>query len=381
LDPGIVYLNHGTVGAPPRRVLARQQEIRDEIERQPSRFLLRELSRTAVVGVPLPGPSRTRAAAAAVAEFVGGRGDDLVFVDNATAGANVVLRSIPLAPGDEILTTDHVYGGVRNAARFAARERGASLRTVELPYPVSDPLAVADAIVAAITPRTRLLLVDHITSESALVLPVREIAARARERGVPILVDGAHAPGGITLDVPSLGVDWYSANLHKWALTPRPCAFVWVAPGRGDGVHPLTISWGLDQGLHAEFDLVGTRDPSAYLAAPEAFAFIREQGFEAMRAHNHGLAWEAARHLSRRWGTELGMPESMVGSMATIPLPQRMGSTDEDAARLRDALLLEERIEIQLHAARGRLWVRLSAQIYNDFSDVERLDAAVQARS
>jgi isopenicillin-N epimerase len=381
LDPEIIYLNHGTVGATPRRVLARQQQIRDEIERQPSRFLLRELSRTAVVGVPLPGPSRTRIAAAAVAEFVGAGGDDIVFIDNATAGANAVLRSLPLAPGDEILVTDHVYGGVLNAAKFAARQRGASLRVAELPYPAADPGAAADAVAGAVTARTRLLVIEHITSESALILPVREIAARVRGKGVPVFVDGAHAPGAIALDVSSLGVDWYSANLHKWAFTPRSSAFLWVAPGRREGLHPTVISWGLDQGLHAEFDLVGTRDPSPHLAAPEAIAFMRDQGMEALREYNHALAWEAARLLSSRWETKLGMPESMVGSMATIPLPERMGSTDEDAALLRDALLFEDRIEIQLHARRGRLWVRLSAQIYNDLADVERLDAAIRARS
>lgn len=381
LDPEITYLNHGTVGAPPRRVLAKQQEIRDEIERQPSRFLLRELSRTAVVGAPLPGPSRTRVAADAVAEFVGARGEDLVFVDNATAGANAVMRSLPLVPGDEILVTDHVYGGVWNAAKFAARTRGATVRTIELPYPIVGPGPVADAVIAALGPRTRLLVVDHITSETALIFPVHEIAARCSARGIPVAVDGAHAPGAIPLDIPSLGVDWYWATMHKWMLTPRSSGFLWVSPSRREGMHPNVISWGLDQGLDAEFDLVGTRDPSTYLTAPAAIAFMREEGVDAMRTYNHGLAWEAARRLTRRWGTTLHAPESMIATMATIPLADRMGSTREDADRLRDGLLFDDRIEIELHPSRGRLWVRLGAQIYNDLADVERLEAAVEARS
>lgn len=380
LDPEVTYLNHGTVGAPPRRVLAKQQEIRDEIERRPSQFLLRELTGVAVVGVPRTEPPRIRVAAKAVAEFVGAKGDDVVFVDNATTGANAVLRSLDLREGDEIVVTDHIYGGVLNAAKFATRERGALLRTVELPYPVRDPGLLVEAVVAAIGPRTRALVVDHVTSESALVLPVREIAARCRAKGVPVLVDGAHAPAAIPLDIPSLGVSWYSANLHKWAMTPRSSGFLWVSPEHRNGLHPTVISWGLDQGLLAEFDLVGTRDPSPFLAAPEAIAFMREIGVEAMQAHNHALAWEAARLLSERWGTELGMPEEMVGSMATIQLPERLGSSSEDADRLRDALLFEDRIEIQLHAWRGRLWVRLSAQVYNDLADIERLDTAVRAR-
>lgn len=381
LDPDITYLNHGTVGAPPRRVLAKQQAIRDEIERQPSRFLLRELTRTAVVGAPLPGPSRMRIAAAAVAEFLGARGDDVVFVDNATAGANAVLRSLALAPGDEILVTNLGYGGVLNAAKFAARERGATVRFVEIPDPIVEPGSIADAVAAALTPRTRIALVDHITSESALIFPVREIVARCRAKGVPVFVDGAHAPGAIALDIPSIDADWYSATLHKWMFTPRSSAILWVSPRVRGNLHPTVISWGLDDGLHNEFDLVGTRDPSPHLTAPEAIAFLRELGAEAVRDYNHQLAWEAARLLSQRWGTTIHAPESMIGTMVTIPLPERMGSTRAHADRLRDALLYEDRIEIELHPSRGRLWVRLAAQVYNDLADVERLDAAVRARA
>ncbi|HKW50106.1 MAG TPA: aminotransferase class V-fold PLP-dependent enzyme [Candidatus Eisenbacteria bacterium] len=380
LDPDVVYLNHGTVGATPKRVLAKQQAIQDEIERRPSQFLLRELTGVAPVGVPLTEAPRLRAAAAEVAPFVGAKSEDFVFVENATTGVNAVLGSLDLREGDEVLVTDHVYGGVAKAAAYVARRRGARVRSIELPYPVSGPDSVAAAVLAAIGPRTRVLVLDHVTSASALVLPVREIAPRCRAKGVRVLVDGAHAPGAIALDVSSLGVDWYSANLHKWAFTPRASGFLWVAPEQHQGIHPTVSSWGLDQGLSAEFDLTGTRDPSPFLAAPEAIAFFRSLGVEAVRAYNHGLAWEAAQLLSRRWGTKLGMGEEMVGTMATVPLPDRMGSTPEHAARLRDALLFEDRIEIQLHAWRDRLWVRVSGQVYNDLQDIERLGAAVEAR-
>ncbi|TMQ63730.1 MAG: aminotransferase class V-fold PLP-dependent enzyme [Candidatus Eisenbacteria bacterium] len=380
LDPDVIYLNHGTVGATPRRVLAKQQAIRDEIERRPSQFLLRELTGVAPVGMPRSEPPLLRAAAAEVAPFVGAKGEDFMFVENATTGVNAVLRSLDLREGDEVLITDHVYGAVAKIAAFVTRPRGARVRSIELPYPVPGPDAVVAAVLAAIGPRTRVLIVEHVTSESALVLPVREIASGCRAKGVRVLVDGAHAPGALPLDVSSLGVDWYSANLHKWAFTPRASGFLWVAPERREGLHPTVISWGLGQGLSAEFDLTGTRDPSPFLAAPEAIAFFRSLGVEAVRAYNHGLAWESARHLSRRWGTKLGMEEQMVGTMATVQLPDRMGSTPEDAARLRDALLFEDRIEIQLHAWRDRLWVRVSAQVYNDVRDIERLAAAVEAR-
>ena len=380
LDPDVTYLNHGTVGATPKRVLAKQQAIRDEIERRPSQFLLRELTGVAPVGIPRSEPSRLRAAAAEVAPFVGAKSDDFMFVDNATTGINAVLRSLDLREGDEVLVTDHVYGAVAKVAAFVTRRRGARVRSIELPYPVSGPDAVVAAVAGEIGPRTRVLVLDHVTSESALVLPVREIASRCRAKAVPILVDGAHAPGALALDVSSLGVDWYSANLHKWAFTPRASGFLWAAPGRHEGLHPTVISWGLDQGLSAEFDLTGTRDPSPFLAAPEAIAFFRSLGVDAVRAYNHGLAWEAARLLSRRWGTKLGMGEEMVGTMATVPLPERLGSTPDHAARLRDALLFEDRIEIQLHAWRDRLWVRVSAQVYNDLKDIERLASAVESR-
>jgi len=379
LDPSVLYLNHGTVGAPSRRVLEAQQAIRDEIERQPSKFLLRELSAVST-GMPRREAPRLRAAALEVASFVGARGEDLVFVENATTGLNAVLRSFPLREGDEVLVTDHGYGGVVNAAVFHAGERGASVRAAELPPASRGKGAFADAVVSAIGPRTRLLVIDHVTSESALLLPIEEIAARCRERGVAVAVDGAHAPGAIPLDVPSIGADWYVGNLHKWAYAPRSSAFLWAAPGRQEGLHPPVISWGIGRGWTTEFDWVGTRDPSAYLAAPAAIAFMKELGIDAMRAYNHGLAWEGARLLGAAWGTWPELPESMVGTMATVPLPERLGSSKEDAARLRDALLLEHRIEVQLHAWQRRLWVRISTQIYNELSDVERLAKAITSK-
>ena len=379
LDPKITYLNHGTVGAPPKRVLAAQQAIRDQIERQPAQFLLREL--TSIGFNPgWKGRPRLREAADRVAEFLGVEGDDLAFVDNATTGVNAVLRSLDLEAGDEILLTDLGYGAIGNAAAFVARAAGARVRIVELPYPVSDAGAIVEAVARGLGPRTRLAVLDHVTSESALILPLAEIASRCGEHGVPVLVDGAHAPGAIALDIDSLGVDWYTGNLHKWAWAPRSCGILWASPARQRDLHPPVISWGLDQGMAAEFDFVGTRDPSPYLAAPEAIAFMRELGLEAVQGYNHRLAWQAARMLADRWGTELGMDEAMVGTMATLPLPDRFGSTKEEALKLRGALLDLDRIEVQLHAWRGRLWVRVSAQIYNDMSDVERLAGAVESR-
>jgi len=376
LDPDVTYLNHGTVGVAPKRVLAAQQLIRDEMERQPSRFLLREV--VCLAGAPGEEPTRLRRAAAAVAEFVGASGNDLAFVDNATTGANAVLRSFPLEPDDEILLTDHNYGATARTAMFVARERRARVRTVTVPYPRFDAGQLIDAVTRAIGPRTRVAVLDHITSESALIFPLKEMAAACRARGVAVLADGAHAPGVLPLDIPSLGVDWYTANLHKWAHAPRSCGFLWADPSRQADLHPPVISWGLDKGFLAEFDWVGTRDPSAWLAAPEGLAFLDALGFDTVRQYNHDLAWRAAQQLANRWGTAIEFPESTVGFMATVPLPASLGSTPEQAACLRDALLFQDRIEVQLHATHGRLWTRVSCQVYNDDNDVETLARAVE---
>ncbi|MEO5617375.1 MAG: aminotransferase class V-fold PLP-dependent enzyme [Candidatus Eisenbacteria bacterium] len=290
------------------------------------------------------------------------------------------MRSFPFAAGDEVLVTDLGYGAVTNAARHAATERGATVRAVAIPCPVRDPEDCVAAIVGAVAPRTRLAIVDHVTSESALVLPVREIVAGLKARGVSVLVDGAHAPGALELDVPSIGADWYIANLHKWACAPRGCGFLWAPAERQPGLHPAVISWGYGKSFLDEFDLVGTRDPSPMLAAPEGLSFMHELGLAAMRRYQHELAWEAGQMLAARWGTTFVTPRSMIGSMVTVPLPARAGAVAADAQRLRDALLYEDRIEVQMHAQRGELWARVSAQVYVEIADIERLAEAVLKR-
>jgi isopenicillin-N epimerase len=375
LRPDIIYLNHGTVGVTPRRVLAAQQAIRDEIERAPSQFLLR--AQFPFAGVPTGRPTVVREAAGAVAPFFGARGQDLVFVDNATTGVNAVLRSIPLQPGDELLLTNHNYGATLRTAQFVAREHGATVRVAEVPYPQFTPEALIDSVRRTLTPRTRIAVLDHVTSESALVFPLAELAALCRDHGVPVLADAAHAPGMLPIDLASLGVDWYTANLHKWACSPRSCGFLWAAPHRQRDLHPPVISWGLDQGFTAEFDWVGTRDASAWLAAPEGLAFLRDLGLDAVWQHNHGLAWQGAQLLAERWGTTLGFRDTDIGFMATVPMPAGAGSNQQDAARVRDKLLFEHHIEVQVHAAHGNVWARISAQVYNEISEVDLLADAV----
>jgi isopenicillin-N epimerase len=378
LDPGCIYLNHGTVGAPPRRVLAAQQALREEMERQPSRFILRELH----LEQPAPwrAQSRLREALEQVAPFVGARAGDLAFVTNVTTGVSAVLRSVPLGPGDEVVITDLAYGGVSLAAKAATHDRGATLRVAETPFPLCAGQQVVDAIAGALNARTKLVVVDHVTAQTALILPVAAIVAACHERGVPVVVDGAHAPGSIAVDIPSLDADWYAANLHKWAHAPRPCGILWARPDRQAPLHHPVASWGYGGGFHQEFDHVATIDPTSYLAAPEGIALLREWQFENVLAYIHQLAWDAGQILTTAWGTTLDAPRAMIGAMVTVPLPQSAGSTTADATKLRLQLLVEDRIEAPVHAWHGRLWTRVSVQVYNDKSDVERLAEAVKRR-
>ena len=380
LEPGSVYLNHGTVGVTPLAVMRARSAILDEIERHPARFMIRELM---TLGMSEPPPSpRLRAAAERVGAFLGACGDGVAFVDNATSAINAVVRSIEFAPGDEILVHDQAYGGVVRAIAFLARERGATMTRCALPFPARAPEDFVAAVERAITPRTRLALLDHVGSETALVMPLAAMAAACRSRGVAVLVDGAHAPGAIDVDIAALGVDWYAANLHKWAFAPRSCGVLWAAPERREGLHPGVISWGVTSGdWLQEFDWTGTRDPSPWLAAPAALDFMHDVlGVAAMRTHNHDLAWQSAQLLCRRWGLDWMTPESMVGCMVTVPLPERLGAGDAaNAQRLRDALFERHAIEVPVIARGGTLWARVSLQVYNDAADVERLADAVDA--
>ncbi len=379
LDERLSYLNHGTVGATPKRVLAAAAELTERIERDPATFQLRRLAHH--TGRPASEPSLLRDALAVVGAFVGADPDGLAFVDNITAGANIVLRSFPLAPGDEILVTSLGYGGVTNAAIHAARVAGAQVITATMPPLGAPPHAFTEAIAATITPRTRLAVVDHLTARSALLLPMADIAGACHDRGVAVLADGAHVPGGVTLDIESLGVDFYAANLHKWAWVPRSAGILWAAEPYRATTHPLVMSWGLDHGWEAEFDLPGTRDPVRYLCAPTALEMFAEWGFERIVHHNHELAWWAGLHLSDEWGTSFDTPESMVGQMVTVRLPTRFGTTEAEATTVQARLRHEHWIEVPVAAGVDPdcLTMRLSAQVYVDRAEIERLAVALLA--
>lgn len=381
LDPAITYLNHGTVGAPPRRILAAQQAIRDEIERQPAKFVLRELAETGPQQRSVP--THMRAAIAPIAEFVGVNADDLVFVDNITAGANAVLRSFPFAAGDEIVTTNLGYGGITNTVSYVATASGATHRVIDLPAPGAVPSAFTQAVADGISDATRMIVIDHLTAGTALVLPIADIVQVCHQRGVLVFVDGAHAPGAIPLDIAAIGADWYSANLHKWLFTPRSLGLLWTAPQHQHLLHSPIISWGLGNGIAAEFDAGGTRDPSPALCAPAALALLQEWGVDNVMGHNHELAWQAGLMLSEMWGVSLNTPRAMIGPMVTLTLPPRFGSSVAESQNVRDYLLFERDIEVAMGvnptSHGGGVNLRVSAQIYNDLSDVQRLGEAISS--
>ena len=318
-----------------------------------------------------------RGAAAELGAFLGAAGEDLAFVDNATTGVNAVLRSLLLRPGDEILVTDHGYPAVRNAVRFVCARAGARMVEARLPFPPEGPEAIIDAVTAALSERTRLAVLDLITSPSALIMPIVPLAQACRAAGTRVLVDAAHAPGMLDLDVPALGADWVTGNAHKWLFAPRGCAFLWAAKDAQQDLHPTVISHGFEQGFAAEFDWTGTRDPTAWLTVPAALAFYRSMGDAALRARNHTLAVAAAQLLAARWGTTAGGPADMVGSMAVVGLPAGRPGTAEAAQVVHDRLWQEYHIEVPTMAFGGALWARISAQIYNDLEDYARLAAAI----
>ncbi len=363
LDWSATHLNHGSYGATPKPVLAAQDTVRQEMERTIGDFFNRQL------------PKRMRSAAAELAGYLDAETDDVVFVDNATAGVQSVIGSIELKPGDEILINDQTYNAVKNIARHEAARAGAKVVEVTFPFPVEDDgESIVDAFKAGLSPRTRLALLDHITSATAVVMPVERLIAAAHDAGALVLVDGAHAPGQVNLDLPALGADFYTGNCHKWLSAPKGAAFLWAKRAYQPWIHPPVVSHGLGKGFVAEFDWTGTRDPSSYLAVPAALAFRQTFGDSHIKARNRALADEAGRYLAETWKTRLGSSASLAGCMRMIELPVKTGTAPD----LRLKLWQDHRIDVPVNALADGIWVRISAQLYNEMDDYRRLAAAIR---
>jgi isopenicillin-N epimerase len=360
LDPDFLTINHGSYGATPLKVQASQDEWRRRMEAQPTRFFGREM------------PAALRDAASTLARFLGVAAEEVAFVPNATTACNAVLRSQTLAPGDEILHVSHVYNAVRNTIAYVAERAGAKVVVADVPFPRPTSAAVLENIERAITPRTKIAVIDHITSPSGLVLPIADIVRLCRAASVPILVDGAHGPGQVGLDLAALGADWYTGNCHKWLSAPKGSAFLYARADRRAGLHPVTISHGYREGFTAEFDWPGTVDPTAYLAVPAAIDFLAELGGKALMARNRQLAAEAANLLATGLRTEVGALPEMAGAMGSVRLPLDLPGKRSEALKVRRALQ-DAGVDAPVHPLADGLWLRLSAYAYNELSDYQRL--------
>jgi isopenicillin-N epimerase len=380
LDPGVTFLNHGSFGSCPRAVLAHQQKLRERMERQPVLFLVGDLE-------PLLDEARAR-----VAAFLGGQPDNLVFVSNATTGVNTVLRSLKFRPGDELLVTNHEYQACRNALDFVAERAGARVVGVEMPFPLADSGEAVEAVMKCVTARTRLALIDHVTSQTGLVLPVAEMVSRLKDAGVETLVDGAHAPGMVPLELDRLGAAYYTGNCHKWLCAPKTAGFLYVAPVRQELIRPLTISHGASSKrtdrtrFQIEFGWTGTWDPTACLSVPEALDYLGgllPGGWPEIMERNRRLTLRARQLLGEALGVARPCPDGMIGSLASLRLP---AARNEPVSRsplyedpLQDQLREQFGVEVPIIPWPGppQRLVRISCQLYNALPQYVRLAEAL----
>ncbi len=372
IAPEIVFLNHGSFGACPAVVLEEQQRWRARLERNPMQFFVREID-------ALLADARTDLGA-----FLGADADDLTFVPNATTGVNSVVRSLDFKPGDEILTTDHAYAACKNALDYVAGRSGARVTVAKVPFPIDAPSQVVDAILATVSDRTRIALIDHITSPTGLIFPIEHIVRELAARGVDTLVDGAHAPGMVPLDLRALGAAYYTGNCHKWLCAPKGSAFLWVRRDRQEHVRPVVISHGAlpppgRRRFRAEFDWVGTDDITAYLSIPAAIRFLGSLlpgGWMELMRTNRARALEGRRIICDEIGARPPAPDEMIGTLVTIPI------ADGPAQALQDELWARHRIEVPIVSfpSPPKRQVRISSQAYNDL-DQYRLLASALPRS
>ena len=383
LDPTTILLNHGSFGACPHPILARQAELRQQMEAEPVRFFNRQMQ-------PLLDQSRV-----ALAELIGGEPENLVFVANVTAAINAVLRSLRFASGDELLITNHGYNACNNVVRYVAQRHGATATVAEVPIPIESPGQVVDAVLAQVTTRTRLALLDHVTSPTAIIFPIEELVRRLQERGVDCIVDGAHAPGMVPLDVRRLGAAYYAGNCHKWLCAPKGAGFLYVRPDRQAEIQPPVISHGYNQARAGynrfldAFDWQGTDDPTAWLCVGDAIRFLAgldPAGLKGLMRRNHELAVAARRMLISRLSLREICPEVMLGSMSTFMLPANIaGPQAADPAasaplpRLGKQLLDRFGVEVPVFywPAMPQAVLRISAHAYNNWGQYVRLAEAL----
>lgn len=379
LDPTVTFINHGAFGACPSSVLAQQQAFRHQLELEPLRFVMREFE-------PLLDTAR-----AALAAFVNADPTDVVFVPNATTGINSVLRSLTFEAGDELLTTSHAYNACRNALEFVAQRWGATIVVADIPFPLKDADQIVQAVLDCVTPRTKLALLDHITSPTALIFPIQQLVKALDQRGIDSLVDGAHAPGMVPLNLLDIGAAYYTGNCHKWMCAPKGAGFLYVRGDRQSLIRPLTISHGANSPrtdrsrFQLEFDWTGTHDPTPYLCLPAVFEFMNSNfsnGWQEVMAHNHALTLQARQILCEALEQSLPCPDDMIGAIAAVPLPSSFGVPQYGANgidTLQDWLWENYRIEVPIipWVSPNQRLIRISAQRYNHIEQYHYLTEAL----
>jgi isopenicillin-N epimerase len=371
LRDDITFLNNGSFGAPPKVVMMAQNYWRERMESQPVLFFTRDL------------PVFMRGAATMLANFLNAQPENMAFVDNATSGVNTVIRSLmpKLKAGDEIVTTTHVYGAVRNTLHYAAHCTGAIVREVEIPFPLESPYQIIRALNTVLSSKTVLMVMDHLTSPTGLIFPAEEILRICRNKNIPVLIDGAHVPGMLPLNLKELQPDWYTGNCHKWLFAPKGCAFLWTHPDRAKDIHPLAVSHGYGLGYAQEFDWTGTKDYSPYLSVGTAIEFFQAGDPETLNRYQHKLAIEARSIMCEAWKTQAPAPDYMIGALASAAIPRHLMldniPIDKIAMALHDILWDEYQIEVPVIAFAENVWIRIAAHIYNNSEQYEFLAETV----
>jgi isopenicillin-N epimerase len=369
LDPSITFLNHGSFGACPLIVLEKQTRLRSLLENEPLRFFTREWE-------PLIDNARNN-----LANFVGADTEDLVFVPNATTGVNSVLRSLIFCNGDELLTTNHEYNACRNALDFIASRTGAKVIVANIPFPIESPQQIVEAILEKVSPRTKLALLDHVSSQTGLIFPIQQLVQKLKALGVDSLIDGAHVPGMLPLNLSDIGATYYTGNCHKWLCAPKGAAFLFVQKDKQSEIRPVTISHGANSTrtdksrFLLEFDWMGTNDSTSYISVPNAIEFMGSLlpgGWDGLINKNHQLALKGRKLICEALGVNLPAPDTMIGSMASIPIPKELENWNY--VSLHDELFDKYKIQVQVVPwHKPNILIRISAQIYNSLEEYEYL--------
>ncbi len=368
LDDGVTFLNHGSFGATPLKVLQAKEEFERRLEREPFTFFIEEYNVLLIESL------------SKLAKFVGSKEENIVLVENATTGVNTVLRSLEkeLKPGDEIITPNHVYHGVWNTMKFIANRTGAKAVEFDIPFPVVNNELIIEKIINQITPKTKIIILDHIASPTALIFPVKEIIELCRSKGIITIIDGAHAPGMLELNIESLGADFYTGNCHKWMFTPKGCALLWISKEWQSKINPLVISLFHGNSFQEEFAWTGTKNPAPWLSLSPAIDFYNALDFTKVREYNHKLVCDATELICSELKINEHANYDMLGFMSSIELPVKMKIDEKTTMELRNHFMKKYWIELPFHIFDNRIFFRISAQVYNEIDDYKKLVSALK---